>query len=382
MKILQIAENLYLESGGPTKVVCELAEILNRKGLPTTVFSTASAKKWGNIRPLAAESKIFEQNFLSFFWPGHSVAFAEAIIKNIKNFDVVHVHEIWHYPHFIACLAARVAGIPYVVAPHGAMDRWCWRRRALAKNLFFNIVEKEIFSGAAAVQALTRAEAEDIKKRAPASRIVKIPNGINLDDFALMPQRDEFERNFGIAPQEKMILYLGRIDQKKGLDLLSLAFGAVSRKKNNARLVIAGPDNSEYAREIKKILENQKVADKTIFAGNLSGSAKMAALARADVFVLPSYSEGFSMAILEAMVCGIPSIFTQQCNFPEAGENKAALIIDCDQYQLAEAINIVFDSAETSAQIGANAKKLITRDFSLEAVSARMISLYRAIAKI
>lgn len=382
MKILQIAENLYLESGGPTKVIGELAEILNLRGVETTVFSTIRRKKKANVYPLVTESAFFEQNFLSFFWPGYSTDFSKEIFRRIKEFDVIHVHEIWHYPHYAACVAARNAGVPYIITPHGAVDSWCLHRRAFKKKVFFNVAEKKIFSEAAAVQALTQSEADIIKKLVPKSKVVQIPNGINLDDFKIMPNREEFNRAFNIAPEEKVILFLSRIDKKKGLDILARAFGTIACREKRVRLVIAGPDNSGYAREIKKKLEDEKATDKTIFCGNLSGKDKMAALARADIFVLPSYSEGFSMAILEAMACGIPAIFTKQCNFPEAGRSKAALVIDASEIQLMQAINLLLESFELRFRIGNNAKKLIEQDFSLDAISAKLISLYHKVAKI
>jgi len=382
MKILLVAENLNLKSGGPTKVVCELAEILAQKGISVAIFSPVKRKAGEQIyHSKRVDVRLFSQGCASKWWTGYSADLAKALNDEASDFDLVHIHEIWHYPHYAAAMAAEKAGKPYIVTVHGSLDPWCLGRKYFKKRIFSLFCERRILRGAAAIQSLTKKETEDIKNFGVSAPIVKIPNGIDIKEFQELPAHEDFEREHVGLRDKQVILFLSRIHVKKGLDILAKAFGHIARKRDDVRLVIGGPDNDNYQRQVEDMLKKENVLQKTVFTGMLTGVQKLSALARADIFVLPSYSEGFSMAVLEAMACGLPVIVTDQCNFPEIIPADAGIVIRSDARQLAKALESLLNDSCLRDRIGKNAKKLISEKFTLEAIANQMIMLYEKTIK-
>lgn len=376
MKVLLVAENIYEESGGPTKVACELAETLAREKTQVVLFAATDGGGRRVARPKGVEVRLFPQDPTARWWPGYSSGLAGALEKEAGNFDLIHAHEIWHYPHYAAYRAAKKAGKPYVLTVHGSLDPWCLEQGALKKKAFSFLLERRIFRGAAAVQALTEKEAEDIRIFEPASRVVTIPNGVNPEDFRDLPPREKIEQKHNALKGKQVILFLGRIHPKKGLDILALAFADIARRRNDVCLLVGGPDNN-YRRQLEKMFGGLGVADRVVFAGMLAGSEKLEALSRADIFTLPSYSEGFSMAILEAMACGLPVVITNRCNFPEVAAAKAGKIIEPDAGRLAREMESFLNDSALRGKTGENARKLIKEKFTLEKITGQMIEMYR-----
>jgi glycosyltransferase involved in cell wall biosynthesis len=141
-------------------------------------------------------------------------------------------------------------------------------------------------------------------------------------------------------------------------------------------LVIAGPDEDGYQAKVQGMLQAEGVLNKTIFTGLLTGYDKLAVLARADLFVLPSYSEGFSMAVLEALACGLPVIITRPCNFPEVAEAMAGEVIEPDVEQLTMAFSRLLDNAQLRFQMGQNGRRLISERYTWDRIAEQMIEFY------
>jgi len=264
--------------------------------------------------------RLFRQSFMDKLWTSYSLDFSKAINQNIHKFDIIHIHEIWHYSNYIAGRAAKGSGKPYVVTVHGALDPWCLNYKSFKKKIYASLIQKHILKEASAIHAITNEEVRQIKNFVNNKNIIMIPNGINPEDFMDLPSRKELEKLYPKLKGKKIILFMGRIHPKKGLDLLAKAFRRIGRERDDVYLLIAGPDNVDYKEKIEKILKEEGVLDKVIFTGMLKDRKKLVALGGSDIFILPSYSEGFSMAILEAMISKLPVIITHQCNFPEVAD--------------------------------------------------------------
>jgi glycosyltransferase involved in cell wall biosynthesis len=196
-----------------------------------------------------------------------------------------------------------------------------------------------------------------------------------------LPDKNTFENTYPQLKGKKVILFLGRIHPKKGLDILAEAFGKIIRKQHNASLLIVGPDSDSYRSKIEKILAREGVLDKAIFTGTLTGNHKLAALSRADIFVLPSHSEGFSMSILEAMGCGLPVVITKQCHFPEVEQMQAGKIIDGDATELSEIIMELLNNPQLCRKMGKAGQKLVRDKYTWDEVADKMIGVYEEILK-
>jgi len=232
------------------------------------------------------------------------------------------------------------------------------------------LIQKRILKEASAIHAITNEEVRQIKNFVNNKNIIMIPNGINPEDFMDLPSRKELEKLYPKLKGKKIILFMGRIHPKKGLDLLAKAFRRIGRERDDVYLLIAGPDNVDYKEKIEKILKEEGVLDKVIFTGMLKDRKKLVALGGSDIFILPSYSEGFSMAILEAMISKLPVIITHQCNFPEVAEYGAGIVIKPDSEQLTKALSKLLNDPHLCEKMGENSHKLI---------ADQMIKLYKKV---
>lgn len=380
IKILHVTASLSPEWGGPTKVVVELTEALARKGIDITIFTPVRKGDEVKIKPpKGVNLQLFNQGFLSKWWTSYSPDLARNIQWGAYKFDLIHIHEIWHYANFASYHAAKKAGKPYIITIHGLLDPWCLNYKAFKKKIYSLFIQRRILREASALHAITNEEVKHIRTFGIDSSIVMIPNGIDPKEFINLPPREELESFYPKIKGKRIILFLGRIHPKKGLDLLAKAFEKIAREWDNAYLMIVGPDSEGYKIKIEKMLESEGVLNRVIFTGMLSGHEKLAALSRADICAIPSYSEVRSIVALEAMACSIPVVITQQCQFPEVAEVKAGIVIEPDSKQLAQAMCKLLDSPQLCKKMGENGKRLVLEKFTWDKIADKMIKVYEEI---
>lgn len=380
IKILYVTASLSPEWGGPTKVVVELTEALARKGIDITIFTPVRKGDEVKIKPpKGVNLQLFNQGFLSKWWTSYSPDLARNIQWGAYKFDLIHIHEIWHYANFASYHAAKKAGKPYIITIHGLLDPWCLNYKAFKKKIYSLFIQRRILREASAIHAITNEEVKHIRTFGIDNSIVIIPNGIDPKEFINLPPREELESFYPKIKGKRIILFLGRIHPKKGLDLLAKAFEKIAREWDNACLMIIGPDSEGYKIKIEKMLESEGVLNRVIFTGMLSGRKKLIVLGGADIFALPSYSEGFSMAILEAMICKLPVIITKQCNFPEVTEVGAGNEIDPNVEQLTGALGNLLGNPELCKKMGEKGRKLVLEKYTWDKTADKMIKVYEEI---
>lgn len=380
MKVLHIAASLDTEWGGPTQVITGLTDALAKKGVKVSIFAPMGKNEGACINKLEnVDVNRFPKDFLSRFWTSHSSALAKALRKEAFDFDLLHIHEIWHHPHFAAYQAAKLAKKKFIITIHGELEPWGLNHKAFKKKIYSALIQRRILKEASALHAITEDESKKITKFVDNDNIFIIPNGLNVEEFEKLPPREWIEDLYPDLKGKKVILFLGRIHPSKGLDILAKAFKTVLKKKNNIQLVIAGPDNKSYKSQIVEILKSENAIDNTTFTGTLTGNNKLGILNRADIFVLPSYSEGFSISTLEAMACGIPVLITKCCNFPEVEKTGAGKIIDASHIHLSEALIDLLDSPKLSKHMGNRGKRLVREKYTWDNLAEQMISSYEEI---
>jgi len=382
VKVLHVVASLSPQWGGPVPVVKGLTEAMAKKGLNVTVFAPGvQGSSDGVVQLEGVRVKLFKQNLLSRIWRAYSSELAKALYREIEGFDLVHIHEIWHHPHFAAYRAARKAKKPFIIAVHGALEPRCLNYKALKKKVYAALIQRRILNGAAAIHAITQEEVKHIRAFGVNRPIFTIPNGINPEEFNKLPPGQELERLYPELQGKKVVLFLGRIHPIKGLDILARAFGKIARERKDVHLLIVGPDEGGYRGEVERVLVSEGVIEKVTFTGMLTGKEKLAALSRADICVIPSYSEVRSIVALEAMICGLPVIITRQCHFPEVREARAGIVIDPDSAQLAEAMVKLLDNTKLREEMGNNGKRLVMERFTWDKIADQMIGLYQRVLK-
>lgn len=322
------------------------------------------------------ESRLFATGWLARLWTGYAPALSGALRQAVAEHDLVHIHELWHYPHYAAYRAARATGRPYVVTVHGALNEWALGRKSVRKGLYMRVVQRRILQRASAVQVFTEAEAQRAHALGLTVPIMVIPNGVDVESYESLPPTRSLVERFPELRGKRVVLFLGRVHPGKGLDLLVRAFGDLARSHPDARLVVAGQDEGGYQRQVEGMLREVGTLDTTVFAGLLTGADKLEAMALADVFALPSYSEGFSMAILEAMAASLPVVISDQCAFPEVADAGAGLVVTTEAEQVREALARLLDSPKTRREMGQRGRRLVLERYTWERVAERVRQLY------
>lgn len=378
VKVLHVLTSVAAQWGGATSAAVSLCEGLAQKGVQCHIFAPDFPKGGQQLHPQGVGVSLFTTGFLARWWKGYSPSLAKALSKAVQDFDLVHIHELWHYPHLAAYQAAIRWKKPYIITLHGGLEPWAFGYKGTKKRVYMRLVQRRILKKAGAIHALTPEEEREVRRLGLRTPVMLIPNGIHPRDFRDLPARTELESSYPELEGKRVVLFLSRIHPKKGLDLLAKALGRIVRQPEgeDVHLVIAGPDEGGYQAKVESMLKGNGVFDKTTFTGMLTGRNKLAALARADLFVLPSYSEGFSVATLEALACGLPTVITHQCYFPEVGKSGAGEIIQPDADELTVALKKLMDAPDLRRHMGERARRLVLERYTWDQISGQMLELY------
>ncbi len=223
--------------------------------------------------------------------------------------------------------------------------------------------------------ALTYAELEDYRRFGLKGPVAVIPNGTLLPPQHVSART--FLDQFPELEAQRLVLFFSRVHYKKGVDILCRAWAKVSPQFRDAHLVIAGPDAENTLASIKTLISELNIEGRATITGMLSGDMKWSALRAATLFVLPSYSEGFSMAILEAMASSLPVLVTHACNFPDIEKVGAGLLIQTDQRELEHALlKLLEQSPKELGAIGTRGLQLVSRRYTWSAVGTMMAEVY------
>lgn len=384
MKILVVVPALGNIYGGPSKSVVELTQALGKKGIDVDLVTTnANGSDRLNV-PLDCwiEKESYRLRYFSYIaFKDYKISWSltKWLWQNAKNYDLVHTNAIFSYAILPAYWACKKDNVPYMVTPRGMLEPWALSYKAWKKKFYYALLEKPALDRANAIQMLASTEAQRTESLNIKAPFTIIPNGVHRQDFEALVSPDFFYEQFPETRDKQLIIFLGRIDPKKGLDLLGKAMGQVSRQFPKAHLVVAGSDNIGFLPTAKQYFAENNCLDRVTFAGLLTGELKYSALAAADVYVAPSYSEGFSMSVLEGMASGLACVITTGCNFPEAEKAKAARVVDIDAQQIANALTECLDNPEAAKDMGNRARSLIFDRYTWDSIALRLIETYTSI---
>lgn len=382
MKILHVIANLAPRYGGPSKACVEMARATARLGHQVSIFTTNQDGPTELDVPVdrpvfkdSVEIRYFPIQFPRFFstsWP-----MARALQDILPEFDIVHIHSLYLFHGAVAAYYCRKYGIPYLIRPHGTLDPYLYKRHRLRKNIVESLFENRNLQHAAAIHFTTEEEKELAQPYVFGIPGIVIPNGIDISEYENLPDAGTFRTQYPELKDKKIVLFLGRLNFKKGLDILTQAFAMVAEKREDVRLVIAGPDNDGYGKQVKSWLQETGVLDRVLFTGMLQGRDKLAALRDADLFVLPSYSENFGIAVVEAMASGIPVVISDKVNiWREVKKYGAGKIVSCDAEQFAEAIIEILQNDDQTRRMGENGRELVSDFFQWDKIAVRLEEEY------
>ena len=380
LKVLYVIFGMASEQGGPVASVLGLTAALLQQGIHCEIFTTRWKEGGADAVPSCGVSVArFDREFPARFWPGYSRALAKTIWDRIESgaFDLIHVHEPWHYPGFVAFRAARTHNVPYVLSPHGALEAWCLRHKALKKSVYMKMIQGHILQSADAIHALTNEEMKSISELGYKTPVFVGPNGIDPAPFECLPDASEFLTAHPELSGKRVILYMGRLHPKKGLNVLARSYASLFHQFKDVALLVVGWDEVGTRKRMEATLKASSALDGAVFTGTLTGKDKLAALACADLFVLSSHAEGFSMAILETLAAGLPVVISKPCNFPEVSEYDAGFVVEPNDASVTEAIGTLLSDDQLRTRMGRNGRNLVREKYAWNAVAASMAGFYR-----
>ena len=414
MRVLHVIPSVSPSDGGPSFAMPLIARGLELSGVQVDVATTEGDR----------EQRI-NQNGVSFFYFQRqsefykvSLPLSKWLSEHIRDYDLVHIHALFSYSSYAAARLATKNDVPYIVRPLGVLNRWGMQnRRKLLKRLSFRFIEQRIMRNAAAIHYTSEQERLEAEETGVRNQSVVIPLAVDLSGFRELPGPEPFYEKFPDARGREIILFLSRLDPKKGLDLLLRAFakcdgrrmteddrrpvtGDGRRMTEDGRpvtgdgrpssvvgrpsssvvgplLVIAGDGDDQFVEGLRSLAGELGIADEILWAGFLGGDDKLSAMAAASMFVLPSYSENFGIALAEAMAAGLPCVMSDQVGIAvDANEYDAGLVVPCEVGPLASAMQRLLDDPELRGRLGANARRLVDDRFSVEAMSDSLVKLY------
>lgn len=354
MKILHIVEDFSIKSGGLRTVIKNLDYYLNEEGFKSYILSSEQEIE-DNIYIVETTNKWL----YSKTW-GKKI---EEIVKT-KEITIIHIHGVWLYPQYIGAKYAIKKGIPLVLSAHGMYQPWLWKKGNLKKKLYFNILSKKWFTQASVIHTITEDESKNIKRYFKKNKIIEIPNLISLEHR---------NKTFLVGP--KYILYLGRLNKTKGIDILISAFSEIDN--NNLILKIAGGFN-EYKKNLEKLVQSLKLSNKVQFIGEVKNKEKEKLIKNSWVMVSPSFSDVIGMVNLEAASLNTPMITTHNTGLKKEWNINGGKLIKPDKNELKLALSEVLNwSLEDRINKGKQLYSFVENNYSWKTKTIDWLNLYK-----
>ncbi len=330
MHLLHVIGSLCPADGGPPEVSRQIVRAYAQVG-DTVEIVSQDARDSPFLRDFPCPVHALGQRWLGRY--GLSPRLWKWLNANLGRFDGVVVQGIWTFPGVAVRRAARRAEKPYCVFPHGALDPWfnkAYPRKHLKKLIYWP-VQYPVLRDAQAVFFTSTREPDLAKTSFRPSRwnAVLFPNGVYEPDGDPEAEIEAFYRLLPALRQRPFLLFLARIQEKKGCDMLIEAFASVAPSVPDVDLVMAGPDQAGWQTKLKRMASNLGVAHRVHWPGMLSGDLKWGALRAAEAFVLPSHQENFGIAVVESLAAGRPVLISNQVNiWPEIESERVGLVED------------------------------------------------------
>lgn len=361
MKILHVITSLSPDEGGLPEIVKNLSSEQNKSKKVSDILTTHLSKsvKYED-QTLRLNIFSFKRNFLTNIC--FSIGFINFLKKKIYDYDLVHIHGLYRFPTLYAAYLSKNNNIPYIISPHGSLDPYLYKQSK--KNIFIKRIwefffEFKFLKNANAIHCTSHIEKKKILKYRFNNKIIIIPIFISNLFFIKTKLKKNFRKEIKTSSKSFNIVFIGRINFKKGLDLLIPAFKKVNLEFKNSKLIIIGPNNEKYLEDtIIPLIKKNNISKDIIFHNAIYDKKKLINCYReSDLFILPSYTENFGLSIFEAISQKIPIIVSDQIDMVKIiKKNNLGLICKCE-------INSIYSSIKKIIKEKKN-KILLNRSFN------------------
>ena len=354
MKILSIVESMDLNQGGPPVVLRNQKKIINKN------------KKFLSILKIRHLGVVY---LLSTFFMKKR---RSKLLKVLNNYDIIHFHQLWSLKVIIIARYAAKLGLKYIFIAHGYLDEWSINEKYIKKKIFIKLFLQKSIIQSSAFFFSTLDEHKEAQKNINFPDFFVIPNGSDLTKYKMDKDKNINEKKI------KKIAYFGRIHKKKGIEILLESIKEMPKSFFlNYFFEIVGPGETEYIEKIKNLINSYSLNEHVKLLSPKQRNEKISYLNSVDIFILPSYEEGDSIALKEAMSLGIPVIISEQCRMGIVQKANAGFIVKTEIDSLKESFNKL-QSCDLK-KMGLNARSIIENKFDNENCSKRLFKIYEDI---
>ncbi|MEG4403785.1 hormogonium polysaccharide biosynthesis glycosyltransferase HpsP [Microcoleus sp. MON2_D5] len=399
MRILQIIPSISLVYGGPSQMVLGLSDALTSRGIELTIITTDSNGDIGQHPLDVPLNQPIQQNgyqiiyFRCYPWRRYKFSFSllQWLNENARQFDLAHIHALFSPVTTFAATIARYRHLPYIIRPCGMLDPADLQKKKRLKQIYAAVLERPNLAGAAAIHFTSKEEAK-ISERFGLDCTGKMPVPRDLDFPGKMPGPLDLVIPLGVTAglfpkrlpesQVPIILFMSRIEPKKGLDLLITALESILAAGINFKFILAGsnPQDAAYETKIKVQIQNSILAQYTTITGFVSGDLKSELLTNADLFVLPSYYENFGIAVAEAMAAGVPVAISDRIHIAEdIQQAEAGWVEPLEVGAIANSIKSALLNPQERQRRGLNGKEYAKKHYNWDAIAQQTIDAYQQI---
>jgi glycosyltransferase involved in cell wall biosynthesis len=420
MKLLTVAASYWpaYQFGGPIFSLHNLNKKLVTKGMDVTVYTTNVGlnDKVPTNKEISIDGvKITYFTYTKFFeffgttgWQ-FSLPLTKALHGTLEDFDIIYIIAIWGYPSAAASHYGRKYKRPYIISPRGMLYPYTFRKKLWKKYPYYYIIAKRDLKHASGIHYTTEDEAQKCHSYLGLhNRALVIPNGLDLSSYSLSEIKGNLKDRYSYLKDKHVILFLGRISWKKGLDILIEAYNMLLTERDDIHLLIAGNDEAGYKENIRNLINSNgmKYVDieqqnknspldkryylklghnepNVTFTGFLEEKEKLEAYACSDIFVLPSYSENFGNSVVEAMICGIPTVISNNVGIhDEVKQNRAGIVVESKAKSVYQGIKKLLNNPNQRKELAENGKRLVKNNYNIEQVADKMIESLESVLKI
>ncbi len=376
--VCQVVASINEFVGGPALSVTSLNTALTKQQISSRIFTLNYQKIGKQIIDDNIQVHSYDANFLARCLRGFHIQAGYDLNKLALNeLDLIHNHGLWMFPNVYARQAALSHGLPLVISPHGMLEAWSLKHSRTKKWLAWLLYEQKNLNNATVFHATSREEVNSIRQLGFQQPIVLIPNGIDVPKGNYQPSKEVLTKLFPALTDKRWLLFFSRLHPKKGIDNLLYVWQELAVKYSDWHLVIAGPNLINYQEKLELLVKKMNLVENVTFTGMLSGEYKACALSNADLFVLPTHSENFGIAIAESLAYGVPVITTKGAPWQELETYKCGWWVEDNQEALMDALVEAMEMpANKRQEMGLKGRKLVEVKYSWQSIAKDMASVY------
>jgi glycosyltransferase involved in cell wall biosynthesis len=374
LRVLHTISGIWKHTGGPAITVPRLCSALVKKGIDV-ILATLD----GPLSEAAIESRKdgVDLRTYSHYWQC-SLKIISAIREIAKTVDIVHGHGLWLPTNWVTGYYAIKENKPFVITTRGALNPNALLHSRWKKKVAGYLFDNRNLRFADCIHVTSIGEYEAIRIYDLSNPVAVIPNGLDIKKFMSLPPRDALIKRYPMLAGKRILLFLSRISWEKGLVELAESWDSISPEFGDWALLIVGDGKLRYVSQLKERFAVGKGKDRVIWTGILTGPEKYEVYAAADLFVLPSHTENFSLVTAEALAAGVPVITTQGTPWAELVERECGWWVPLGTDHLTSALREAMNLSDAARQkMGENARRLIEEKYTWDRIAEEMIAVYR-----